>query len=121
AAFWAFGCVVYEILLGTRAFAGDDVSETIARVIEREPDWNALAKVAPRSVVRVVPRCIQNDPQNRFRDLGDVRLELRDALWATEKEAAAPDAIPIGRRGLVALIVAMLAAGLVLGVLCARW
>jgi eukaryotic-like serine/threonine-protein kinase len=106
---WAFGCVVYEMLLGTRAFAGDDVSETIARVIEREPDWHALAKVAPRSVVRVFQRCLQKDPQNRIRDIGDVRLELRDALSATEKEAAAPDAIPIGRRGLVALIVAILA------------
>jgi eukaryotic-like serine/threonine-protein kinase len=118
---WAFGCVVYEMLLGTRAFAGDDVSETIARVIEREPDWNALAKVAPRSVVRVVQRCLQKDPQNRIRDIGDVRLELRDALSATEKEAAAPDAIPISRRGLVVLIVAILAAGLILGVLGARW
>ena len=91
------------------------MSETIARVIEREPDWNALAKVAPRSVVRVVQRCLQKDPQNRIRDIGDVRLELRDALSATEKEAAAPDAIPIGRRGLVALMVASLAAGFLLG------
>src|SRR5687767_9554542 len=51
---WAFGCVAYEMLTGTRPFAGDDVSQAIARVIEREPDWDALEKAAPPSVVRVV-------------------------------------------------------------------
>jgi serine/threonine protein kinase len=46
---WAFGCVLYEMLVGTRPFAGDDVSQTIARIIEREPDWDALSRVAPPS------------------------------------------------------------------------
>ena len=77
---WAFGCVVYEMLVGTRAFDGDDVSETIARVIEREPDWNALAAVAPPPVVRVVRRCLQKDPKRRLRDVADAVLELRDAI-----------------------------------------
>ena len=103
-----------------RAFAGDDISETIARVIEREPDWSALAKTAPRSVVRVVRRCLQKDPQNRLRDIGDARLELRDALAA--RPACGGSGV---HRPLVAVGSsrwrAVLAAGLVLGVLGTRW
>jgi serine/threonine protein kinase len=93
---WAFGCVLYEMLLGTRAFAGDDVSETIARVIEREPDWISLAKAAPRAVVRVVQRCLQKNPQNRIRDIGDVRLELQDALTSVSADVAAAERAPVG-------------------------
>ena len=112
---WAFGCVVYEMLVGRRAFAGDDISETIARVIEREPDWNALAAVAPRSVVRVVQRCLQKDPQNRIRDLGDVRLELRDAVAEAGQAPVATESFALGRRGIIALA-AMLTVGVALGV-----
>ena len=117
---WAFGCVVYEMLVGRRAFAGDDISETIARVIEREPDWNAMVAVAPRSVVRVVQRCLQKDPQNRIRDLGDVRLELRDAVAEAGQAPVATESFALGRRGIIALA-AMLTVGVALGVLGARW
>jgi eukaryotic-like serine/threonine-protein kinase len=117
---WAFGCVVYEMLVGRRAFAGDDISETMARVIEREPDWNAMLAVAPRSVVRVVQRCLQKDPQNRSRDLGDVRLELRDAVAEAGQAPVATESVAPGRRGIIALA-AMLTVGVGLGILGARW
>ena len=117
---WAFGCVVYEMLVGRRAFGGDDISETIARVIEREPDWNAMMAVAPRSVVRVVQRCLQKDPQNRLRDLGDVRLELRDAVAEAGQAPVAAQSFALGRRGIIALA-AMLTVGVALGVVGARW
>ena len=113
---WAFGCVVYEMLVGRRAFAGDDIAETIARVIEREPDWNAMVAVAPRSVVRVVQRCLQKDPQNRIRDLGDARLELRDAVAEAGQAPVATESLALGRRGIIALA-AMLTVGVALGVL----
>ena len=85
---WAFGCVLYEMLVGTRPFAGDDVSQTMARVIEREPDWEALAKVAPPSVLRIVRRCLQKDVNQRLRDIGDARLELLDAVALPERRDA---------------------------------
>jgi eukaryotic-like serine/threonine-protein kinase len=116
---WAFGCVLYEMLVGARVFAGDDVSETIARVIEREPDWNALATVAPPSVVRIVRRCLQKDPKNRIREIADARLELSEAVADVDRlnNAAVP---PLSRRALVSLAV-MLATGLALGVVGTRW
>jgi hypothetical protein len=117
---WAFGCVLYEMLVGRRPFDGDDVSETMARVIEREPDWNALSAAAPASIVRLVRRCLQKDPQNRLRDIGDGRLELRDMLAEGDRTEAPAEPAPAPRRS-IGLLAAVLAAGLVLGVLGARW
>ena len=107
---WAFGCLLYEMLVGSRPFAGEDVSETLARVIEREPDWSALAKTAPPSVVRVVRRCLQKDVHNRFRAIGDAQLDLQEAT-ALGLDHALP-APTRGHRRWISLL-AMLAAGLV--------
>ena len=109
---WAFGCVLYEMLVGSRPFAGDDVSQTIARVIEREPDWEALAKVAPPSVLRIVRRCLQKDVNQRLRDIGDARLELLDAVALPERL----DAVDPGGRRFRPSAAGLLAAGLLLGV-----
>jgi serine/threonine-protein kinase len=108
---WAFGCVLYEMLVGTRPFAGDDVSQTIARVIEREPDWDALSRVARSSIVRIVRRCLQKDVTQRVRDVGDVRLELLDAVEQPERR----DAVETSRRRFRTPTVLLLAAGLVIG------
>jgi serine/threonine-protein kinase len=107
---WAFGCVLYEMLVGTRPFAGDDVSQTIARVIEREPDWDSLSRVAPSSIVRIVRRCLQKNVTQRFRDIGDVRLELLDAVAQPERR----DAAETSSRRFRTSTVMLLAAGLVL-------
>ena len=82
---WAFGCVLYEMLCGTPAFLGEDPSATMARVIEREPDWRGLEHV-PRAVARVVLRCLRKDPRDRLRDIGDARLEILEALSTPDEE-----------------------------------
>ena len=110
---WAFGCVVYEMLVGARPFAGDDVSQTIARVIEREPDWGALTKVASPSVVRVVRRCLQKDVTQRLRDIGDAWLELHDAVTHERREDS-PGVVG-GRRRSMLSPVPVLAGGLLIG------
>jgi predicted Zn-dependent protease len=75
---WAFGCVVYEMLARTRAFGGETFSESIARVLEREPDWTALPGATPPQVRDVLRRCLAKDVQQRLRDIRDVRLQLED-------------------------------------------
>ena len=117
---WAFGCVVYEMLVGTRAFDGDDVSETIARVIEREPDWNALAAVAPPPVVRVVRRCLQKDPKRRLRDVADAVLELHDAIDTPSSANPAADRSSARSQSTLVLTAAV-AAALAIGVLGGFW
>ena len=56
---WAFGCVLYEMLTGRAAFAGDTISDTIAAILEREPDWRALPAATPPSVTRLLQRCLE--------------------------------------------------------------
>lgn len=77
---WAFGCVLYEMLTGRRPFPGSDVSDVIAAVLLREPDFTALPAGVPLAVRRVIERCLQKNPADRLRDVGDARLELRDAF-----------------------------------------
>jgi eukaryotic-like serine/threonine-protein kinase len=77
---WSFGCVFFEMLAGRRAFACDSMSETIAAVLGREPDWAALPPTVPSSIKRVLQRCLEKDPRRRLRDIGDARLEIDEAF-----------------------------------------
>jgi serine/threonine-protein kinase len=94
---WAFGCVLFEMLTGARAFDGEDVAETIGAVIHKEPAWTKLPAATPSSVRPVLQRCLEKDPRNRMRDIADVRLALDGAF-----DAAAPApvvAAPVSRAG----------------------
>src|SRR5262245_34987864 len=71
---FAFGCVLYEMLAGHRTFDAEDVSETLAAVLMKEPDWAALPTAMPSAVITVLRRCLQKDPKRRVRDIGDVWL-----------------------------------------------
>ena len=73
---WAFGCVLYEMLVGKRAFEGDTASDVIARIIEREPDFEALPHDTPASVRRLIRRALAKDVRQRLHDIADARLEL---------------------------------------------
>jgi serine/threonine protein kinase len=73
---WAFGCVLYEMLTGRLAFRGETVSDTLVRILEREPDWTTLPAATPVPIRRVLRRCLAKDPKRRLRDIGDVRLEI---------------------------------------------
>lgn len=86
---WAFGCVVYEMLTGKRAFDGDEVSDVLASVLAREPELAALPATAPSSIRRLLRRCLQKDRTERLRDIGDARQELRDALTIPAAEVLA--------------------------------
>ena len=77
---WAFGAVLYEMLTGRKPFAGDDVSTTLARVIEREPDWDALPAGVPPVLTTFLHRCLAKDPKQRVHDVADVRLAMEGAF-----------------------------------------
>jgi len=76
---WAFGCVLYEMLTGTRAFAGEDVSDTLAFVLTKEPDWRALPETTPHPIARLLRRALHKDRKRRLSDIADARLEIDDA------------------------------------------
>jgi len=86
---WSFGCVLYECLTGKQAFDGETVSDLIAKILEREPDWSALPPQTPSRVRELLRRCLRKDAKTRLRDIGDARLELSESP-PTEDEPAAP-------------------------------
>jgi hypothetical protein len=94
---WAFGCVLYEVLTGRRAFGGETVTEVLAAVLEREPDWEALPATTPAAVRRLVRRCLEKEPKQRLRDIGDARLELEELL-AGRLDGSAQESAGVTRR-----------------------
>jgi eukaryotic-like serine/threonine-protein kinase len=79
---WAFGAVLYEMLSGRRAFPGEDVSDTIAGVLQRPLDWSALNPSTPLSIRRLLSRCLERDVRRRLRDIGEARIVLEDPIAA---------------------------------------
>ena len=76
---WAFGVVVYEMLTGRMPFSGETASETMAAVMMKEPDWNALPGTTPPRLRDLLRRCLVKDPRNRLRDIGDARIAIEEA------------------------------------------
>jgi len=108
---WAFGCLLYEMLTGRRAFEGDSLSAILARVIEREPDWKALPPALHPRIHELLYRCLEKDPKKRRRDIGDVRVEIDQALSEPPQSAKLPAAstrrTQLGRVAIVVLAVAL--------------
>ena len=108
---WAFGCVLYEMLTGRPPFAGATISDTIANVLQREPDWGVLPPATPPAIRRLVVRSLDKDPGRRLRDIGDARADLADASVPATASGTGPSK---GRRPDIWRIVAVAALGGVL-------
>lgn len=68
------------MLSGTRAFAGDEITDTLAFVLTKEPDWNALPAATPEAVRKLIRRCLEKDRKRRLADIADARLEIEEAM-----------------------------------------
>jgi Tol biopolymer transport system component len=114
---WAFGCVLYEMLAGRRAFAGADVADTLSRVLQREPDGALLPDTIPPAVRRLLARCFEKDQNKRFSQIAAAAFLIDDVL--SESSSGTVAAVPIrsGRR--IGPLVAALAAGAILGAVIA--
>ena len=95
---WAFGVVLYEMLTGRLAFAAPTVTDTLARVIEREPDWNALPAATPAPVRTLLRRCLEKDPRRRAPHIGLARLDVDDALSSGLTTAPIADSVAVPER-----------------------
>ncbi len=84
---WAFGCVVFETLVGRRAFDGATVGDTLVRVLEREPDWDALPRSTPEALTHLLARCLRKDARQRLQDIGDARIEIEELRTTREGPA----------------------------------
>jgi Tol biopolymer transport system component len=87
---WAFGVVLFEMLTGRRLFDGETMSDTLAAVLTKDPDWSALPVATGTPVRRLLQRCLVRDPRQRLHDIADARLELE--ATAPQESSGAPAA-----------------------------
>ena len=116
---WAFGAVLFEMLTGTRLFAGDSVAETLGLIFSREPDLTTLPPGTPPRVRTLLARCLVKEPKQRLRDIGEARLAL-DGAFETAAPQTTAAATPASPRRTVAMVSAALLAGAVVATL-ATW
>src|SRR5262249_34673042 len=77
---FAFGCVLYEMLVGRPAFEGEDVVDILGAVLKTEPDWTRLPAETPPSIRMLLQLCLEKNPRNRRSDASDVRIDIDRAL-----------------------------------------
>ena len=114
---WAFGCVLFEMLSGRRAFDGDDVTIMLASVMRAEPDWRLLPTEVPDAIRRLLARCLQKDPTQRCQAIGDTRIEIADALSG----ASIPTQVGTVRALQTRALPWLVASALVLGLAVTLW
>ena len=114
---WAFGCVLYEMLTGKRAFEGEDVSDTLAAVLRGDPDWQALPRALPAVVITVLNRCLRKDRHQRFSEMSTPLFLLSEPSEAAPWSAPSPTeprpwlkrALPVLSGAMVAVLATALA------------
>src|SRR5882672_9733848 len=115
---WAFGCVLFEMLTGKRAFEGEDVSDTLAAVLRGEPDWDALPATTPAPIGTLLRGCLEKDRKERVPDIAVARLDIKEALaipagsGAASAGAPATQPRPLWRRALPVVAAAVVAGAL---------
>ena len=120
---WAFGCVLYEMLTGKRAFAGDDVTDTLASVLRSEPDWQLLPANLPETVRTLIHRSLDKDPRHRPSHLSVATFLLAEDVVARSSAplAITAEQLARGRRHLVLAAAAALIVGAALASVATAW
>ncbi|MHC4508683.1 MAG: protein kinase domain-containing protein, partial [Planctomycetota bacterium] len=77
---WAFGCILYEMLTTTIPFRGETISDTLANILQTEPNWQSLPESTPTTIRSLLRHCLEKDPHRRLRDIGDAGIEIDETL-----------------------------------------
>jgi len=110
---WAFGCIMYEMLSGHLPFEGETATDMLARIIEREPDWDALPQSTPMNISVLLRRCLEKNPQKRLGDITNVALEIR--------ETPGPSALAVSTKSRKLAIILSVATIIVLSAIAVRF
>jgi serine/threonine protein kinase/Tol biopolymer transport system component len=85
---WAFGCVLFEMLSGRRAFDGATITDTLACILDHQPDWAALPADTPAPIRTLLERCLRKDPKRRLHDIADALIEMEEGALPTASAGA---------------------------------
>ncbi|MFC1793380.1 protein kinase [Planctomycetota bacterium] len=77
---WSFGCIMYQMLTGQFPFEGETATDTLAYIIERQPNWELLPQDTPMNIRTLLRRCLEKKPQRRLQDIGDAAIEISETL-----------------------------------------
>lgn len=92
---WSFGCMMFEMLTGHLPFEGETATDILARIIEREPNWEVLPQDIPTNIRTLLRRCLEKDPRRRLRDIGDAAIEIKETLTLPATATAAQPTAPV--------------------------
>jgi Tol biopolymer transport system component len=115
---WAFGCVLYEMLTGKRAFDGESVPDILSRVLQREPDWTFLPTGLPTRIRELLELCLEKNIKKRRQSAGDVRIDIEQALKGSREDARVRPTQSARSQRLAWIVAALFA---VFGVLAIVW
>jgi serine/threonine protein kinase len=93
---WAFGCVLFEMLTGRMTFAGESVTDTLAEIIKGDPNWSSLPADTPKTIEKLLRRCLNKNPKQRLQAIGDARISIEEVLADPEETRPQP-ALPSRR------------------------
>ena len=100
---WSFGCVLYEMLSGRVPFKGETISDTLANILQTDPEWQALPQSIPANIRSLLHHCLEKDPRRRLRDIGDASIEIGETLSSLTVSVATVEKMrPAGLRRLIA-------------------
>ena len=93
---FAFGCVLYELLTGKKTFDGKTITETLAKILEGEPNWAALPDTTPVRIKELLQDCLQKEVHNRVHDVSQLRIQIKKALEEPTESPTVASAVPPG-------------------------
>jgi serine/threonine-protein kinase len=105
---WSFGCIMFQMLTGRLPFEGETATDTLAHIIEREPDWELLPKNTPANIRTLLRRCLEKDPQRRLQHIGDAAIEIGETLTLSATARLLP--APVKSRKLAAVLLVIVIA-----------
>jgi len=108
---WSFGCIMYQILTGKLPFEGETATDTLACILERQPEWEALPQTTPASIRVLLQHCLEKDPDRRLGDIADAALEIRETLSIP---AIAPQPTILVKLRRMAMVIGAVAIGIIL-------
>ncbi|NQV33987.1 MAG: protein kinase, partial [Phycisphaeraceae bacterium] len=111
---WSFGCILYEMLTGRLPFEGETATDMLARIIEQQPDWELLPQETPTNIRTLLRRCLEKDPRQRLRDIGDAGIEIKESLAMPATASGSRAAAPVRTRWPRAIAIGLVVGAIVL-------